>query len=309
MSICYAGPHADRARRRRLDKSDRRDCQFLERGGSSRHALRQSRRRRRGVGQHRAPRGRSRGRGRGRARHRLLLDRHRREHGSEQSARGARRAVRRRRNGAWRPQVERRQRARAVPALDQRGGRQRSPARLSCRALRKERGRKPCGPDRPRREEGGVVSSSPYGRRGYAPTVTTPGQKMSDTVGLTQGLPSRIQPGFVIGGKYRLEEEIGKGSMGTVYRAVHVTLGQRVAIKLISGEHLQSLEARKRFSVEAKAAAKLRSRHVVQVYDDGETPEGNPYIVLEYLDGETLEQRLEREHDLPLADAVRIVTH
>ena len=132
---------------------------------------------------------------------------------------------------------------------------------------------------------------------------------MSDTAILSEGIPSQIRPGLVIGGKYRLEEEIGRGSMGTVYRAVHVTLGQRVAIKLISGEHLQSSEARKRFSVEAKAAAKLRSRHVVQVYDDGETPEGNPYIVLEYLDGETLEQRLEREHDVPLTDAVRIVAH
>jgi len=132
---------------------------------------------------------------------------------------------------------------------------------------------------------------------------------MSETVGLTAGLPGHIRPGLIIGGKYRLEEEIGRGSMGTVYRAVHVTLGQRVAIKLISGEHLPSTEARKRFSLEAKAAAKLRSRHVVQVYDDGETPEGNPYIVLEYLEGETLEQRLERAHDLPLADAVRIVGH
>lgn len=132
---------------------------------------------------------------------------------------------------------------------------------------------------------------------------------MSDTAILSEGIPSHIRPGLVIGGKYRLEEEIGRGSMGIVYRAVHVTLGQRVAIKLISGEHLQSSEARKRFSVEAKAAAKLRSRHVVQVYDDGETPEGNPYIVLEYLDGETLEQRLEREHDVPLTDAVRIVAH
>jgi eukaryotic-like serine/threonine-protein kinase len=133
--------------------------------------------------------------------------------------------------------------------------------------------------------------------------------KMSDTAILPEGIPSHIRPGLVIAGKYRLEEEIGRGSMGTVYRAVHVTLGQRVAIKLISGEHLQSSEARKRFSVEAKAAAKLRSRHVVQVYDDGETAEGNPYIVLEFLEGETLEQRLEREHDIPLGDAVRIVAH
>jgi serine/threonine-protein kinase len=132
---------------------------------------------------------------------------------------------------------------------------------------------------------------------------------MSETVALTQGLPSHIRPGLIIAGKYRLEEEIGRGSMGTVYRAVHVTLGQRVAIKLISSEHSQSVEARRRFSTEAKAVAKLRSRHVVQVYDDGETPEGNPYIVLELLEGETLEQRLERERDIALVDATRIVSH
>jgi eukaryotic-like serine/threonine-protein kinase len=132
---------------------------------------------------------------------------------------------------------------------------------------------------------------------------------MSETVTPPQGLPSHIGPGLVIAGKYRLEAQIGRGSMGTVYRAVHLTLGQRVAIKLISTEHMRSAEARKRFSVEAKAAAKLRSRHVVQVYDDGETTEGNPYIVLEYLEGETLEQRLERERDVPLADATRIVSH
>lgn len=132
---------------------------------------------------------------------------------------------------------------------------------------------------------------------------------MSETVALSPGPKGTIEPGLLIAGKYRIEAEIGRGSMGTVYRAVHVTLGQRVAIKLISGEHSPSAEMRQRFSVEAKAAAKLRSRHVVQVIDDGETPEGNPYIVLELLEGETLEQRLAREHDLPLADAVRVVVH
>ena len=132
---------------------------------------------------------------------------------------------------------------------------------------------------------------------------------MSETVALPTGLPRHIQPGLVLAGKYRLEQEIGRGAMGTVYRAVHVTLGQRVAIKLISGAHSPSAEARQRFSVEAKAAAKLRSRHVVQVIDDGATPQGDPYIVLEFLDGETLEQRVAREHDLSLRDAVRVVTH
>ncbi|HET7541909.1 MAG TPA: serine/threonine-protein kinase [Polyangiaceae bacterium] len=132
---------------------------------------------------------------------------------------------------------------------------------------------------------------------------------MTEPVAVTRGLPSSIREGEILGGKYRLEQEIGRGSMGTVWSAVHLTLGQRVAIKLIAAEHAQSLEARQRFSTEAKAAARLRSRYVVQVYDDGETPEGTPFIVLEYLDGETLEQRLERERDLPLNEAVRVTRH
>src|SRR4051794_34686090 len=132
---------------------------------------------------------------------------------------------------------------------------------------------------------------------------------MSELVAVTRGIPSTIREGEILGGKYRLEKEIGRGSMGTVWSAVHLTLGQRVAIKLIAAEHAQAAEARQRFSTEAKAAARLRSRYVVQVYDDGETSEGTPYIVLEYLDGETLEQRLERERDVPLNDAVRITRH
>jgi len=129
---------------------------------------------------------------------------------------------------------------------------------------------------------------------------------MSETLALSFGLPPSIREGAVLGGKYRLEQEIGRGAMGTVWSAVHLTLGQRVAIKLIAAEYAQAPEARQRFSIEAKAAARLRSRHVVQIYDDGETPAGTPYIVLEYLEGETLEQRLEREGDVPLNDAVRI---
>ncbi len=118
-----------------------------------------------------------------------------------------------------------------------------------------------------------------------------------------------LQPGDVIADKYELEREVGRGAMGTVWAAFHRTLGQRVAIKLISPEHVGSPEARRRFSVEAKSAARLRSRHVVQVQDDGETPGGTPYIVMEYLEGETLEQRLAHSAPLPLPEAVRIASH
>jgi serine/threonine-protein kinase len=129
---------------------------------------------------------------------------------------------------------------------------------------------------------------------------------MGETVQLTKGEPACSRAGEILSGKYRLERELGRGAMGTVWAAQHLTLGQRVAIKLIAAEHAQAAEARVRFSTEAKAAARLKSRHVVQVYDDGETAEGTPYIVMEYLEGETLEARLDRERELPLVDAVRI---
>jgi len=132
---------------------------------------------------------------------------------------------------------------------------------------------------------------------------------MSETVVLPSSPVAGQFPGDVIAGKYRLERELGRGAMGTVWAAVHVTLSQRVAIKLISLDHSRSDEARLRFGIEAKAAARLRSRHVVQVYDDGETPDGTPYIVMEYLEGETLEQRLERQPDMGLPEAVRITSH
>jgi serine/threonine protein kinase len=132
---------------------------------------------------------------------------------------------------------------------------------------------------------------------------------MSDTVVLKTSPVAGPQPGDVIAGKYRLERELGRGAMGMVWSAMHTTLGQRVAIKLITGEQSRSAEARLRFGVEAKAAARLRSRHVVQVYDDGESPDGTPYIVMEYLDGQTLEQRLEENRDIGLPEAVRITSH
>jgi serine/threonine-protein kinase len=132
---------------------------------------------------------------------------------------------------------------------------------------------------------------------------------MSDTVVLPQSPLLGPQPGDIIAGRYRLERELGRGAMGMVWAAMHTTLAQRVAIKLIADDKARSGEARQRFALEAKAAARLRSRHVVQVYDDGETPDGTPYIVMEYLDGQTLEERLEAGPDMGLGEAVRIATH
>ncbi len=132
---------------------------------------------------------------------------------------------------------------------------------------------------------------------------------MHKTQVISPVMPGYLQPGEIIADRYRLERELGRGAMGTVWQAAHVTLGQRVAIKLIAAEQVESPEARLRFSTEAKAAARLKSRHVVQVIDDGQTVEGMPYIVMEFLEGETVEDKLERSGALPLAEAVRITTH
>ncbi len=114
--------------------------------------------------------------------------------------------------------------------------------------------------------------------------------------------------GDVIAGKYRLERVIGRGAMGTVWEAVHLGLEDHVAVKLVANQYAQSREARYRFKVEATAAAKLRSRFAVQVYDSGETEGGVPYLAMERLEGETLENRLTQEGALSLLDTVRVAS-
>ena len=71
-------------------------------------------------------------------------------------------------------------------------------------------------------------------------------------------------PQELVADKYRLTKMIGRGGMGSVWEGVHATLGTRVAVKFIESEYVDSKEARSRFENEARAAAKLRSKHVVQ---------------------------------------------
>lgn len=118
--------------------------------------------------------------------------------------------------------------------------------------------------------------------------------------------PASIRPGRTIAGKYVLESMLGSGAMGTVWIATHVNLGSKVAVKLVSTDFAKSEEARARFLAEAKAAAALRSRYVVQMFDSGVT-DGAPYIVMEYLKGESLEERLQRIARLPVEHVVRII--
>ncbi|HVY29204.1 MAG TPA: serine/threonine-protein kinase [Polyangiaceae bacterium] len=113
--------------------------------------------------------------------------------------------------------------------------------------------------------------------------------------------------GQILQSKYRLERELGRGGMGSVWLAQHLTLQSQVAIKLIEPEIATNPEALARFLREAQAAASLRSPHVVQILDHG-VDEGVPFIVMELLDGESLAGRLERVQRLSPQETSRIMT-
>ena len=114
-------------------------------------------------------------------------------------------------------------------------------------------------------------------------------------------------PQGVVAGKYRLTRLLGRGGMGAVWEGTHTSLGTRVAVKFIDAEYAESPEARSRFENEARAAARLRSRHVVEVYDHGVSEDGRPFIVMEFLQGEPLDKRLDRVSRLPAKDTAQIV--
>jgi serine/threonine-protein kinase len=101
-----------------------------------------------------------------------------------------------------------------------------------------------------------------------------------------------LQPGTVLAGRYRVERTVGQGSMGIVVEASDLTLHMRVALKVMSPERANNEEARKRFVREAQAVLKLSNEHVTRMYEVGSLADGVPFLVMEYLVGNTLEQLL-----------------
>lgn len=116
-----------------------------------------------------------------------------------------------------------------------------------------------------------------------------------------------MQAGERITPKIKLVRPLGQGAMGFVWEAQHQGLGAKVAVKLMSPAYQDDARFSERFRQEARAAAQLSSPHVVKVLEHGVAEGGEPYIVMELLEGETLRSRLERVGALPLADVVTIV--
>lgn len=116
-----------------------------------------------------------------------------------------------------------------------------------------------------------------------------------------------VGPGDVVGDKYEIERVLGIGGMGVVFLARHRELGGLSALKFLSAECLASPQAVARFRREAQAAAKLKSEHVVRVFDVGTHTNGLPYMVMEYLEGGDLARLIRHMGPLPIERAVDLV--
>lgn len=114
--------------------------------------------------------------------------------------------------------------------------------------------------------------------------------------------------GQSLSAKYQVRRLVGRGGMGAVYEGQNIEIGKRVAIKTIDQFHAMSGELATRLRREARAAAAVESNHIVQVFDVGEDPKCGVYMVMEFLAGEDLGAKLQREHRLDVATAVNIAT-
>jgi len=113
--------------------------------------------------------------------------------------------------------------------------------------------------------------------------------------------------GRTLDDKYRIEERLGVGGMGTVYRARHILIDRLVALKVLNQRFVEDEAARIRFQREARAAGRLQHMNAVSVTDFGQTAEGYVYIVMELLEGRTLREIVAKEAPLETARAVSIM--
>jgi len=116
-----------------------------------------------------------------------------------------------------------------------------------------------------------------------------------------------LQPGQIIQDKYRIVRLIGQGGMGEVYEGENVSIARRVAIKVLLGEAALNADIVQRFEREAQAAGRIGNDHILEVLDLGALPTGDRFMVMEFLDGEPLNGRIERLHQLTPEQAIPLV--
>jgi eukaryotic-like serine/threonine-protein kinase len=113
--------------------------------------------------------------------------------------------------------------------------------------------------------------------------------------------------GKLLGERFLVQELLGQGGSGTIYRAEHVTLRRKVAIKALHTELSRDDLAVERFRREATTVAEIDNEHIVEIHDFGRTPDGRLYLAMELLEGETLDGVLAREHQLSIERAADVL--
>jgi eukaryotic-like serine/threonine-protein kinase len=119
--------------------------------------------------------------------------------------------------------------------------------------------------------------------------------------------PQALRVGQVVGEKYRLVRLLGEGGMGSVYEARHDVIGRRFAVKFLHAELAGHPEILARFRREAQAAGSLENENIAAVTDFGSSPDGAPYIVMEFLEGEDLAKTLARHGPMQIPRAAHIL--
>src|SRR5262252_6852143 len=139
-------------------------------------------------------------------------------------------------------------------------------------------------------------------------------EKYDDSVSFcpTDGEVLEEDPGSLVGtalyGQYQIEAMLGKGGMGAVYRARHILLGDRVAIKVLPPEMRSNAEWLRRFQREGQAARRFRHPNAVTVYDLRTSADGTIYMVMEYVEGHTLDAELKKRGRFSANEALEILT-
>ncbi|MEO7732054.1 MAG: serine/threonine-protein kinase, partial [Kofleriaceae bacterium] len=113
--------------------------------------------------------------------------------------------------------------------------------------------------------------------------------------------------GKLLGERFLVQELLGQGGSGTIYRAEHITLRRKVAIKVLHTELSRDDLAVERFRREATTVAEIDNEHIVEIHDFGRTPDGRLYLAMELLEGETLDAVLERDKQLTIERAADVL--
>src|SRR5512139_1366641 len=152
-------------------------------------------------------------------------------------------------------------------------------------------------------------------------TAVAVASKSSATIGAletphagVQALPSNSLSGplseivgSTLSGRYLVTRKVGQGGMGAVYEATHTLIGKRVAVKVLLEKYAQRKAIVQRLEQEAKLASSIGNEHIIDITDFGSTEDGRTYVVMEYLEGESLAECLARESKLSEQRILRII--